>query len=126
MAPQAADNVKDRQLRLAGRPGELGDTSSKIFRGIGMRKFPLFVQPQTDREWFDLFAPYGTFPMRCSSQRGRLRYVHPSLGLCWSVTERNLHRCRWRWPRKRVSPFSETMDSISLDDGSAHQLNADD
>ena len=40
------EHLKDLQWKRASRVGDIGFISSKIFREMGMRQFPLCVQPQ--------------------------------------------------------------------------------
>ena len=71
---------------------------------------------------FCLLTTYGTFRIGNWHLRGRLLDVQPSLGLCWSATERNIDRFRGRWLRARPFPLSDTMGPITLDDGSVLQV----
>ena len=54
IAAQVQDSSKDPQQQHAGTVGDFGVTASAIFLRIGMRQYPLHVEPRVARDLFDL------------------------------------------------------------------------
>ena len=71
------------------------------------------------------YAEWQTTPWELAPQRARKHSVNPPLGMFWSVAERNIDRPRRRGLRARAFPLSETIGSITPEDGRVLRVPSD-
>ena len=101
LASQAQVYLKDPQRKRANPVGEIGVTSSAIFRRIGTRQYPLYIHRQAAP---DLRDPWNIVSIRrmdfnhceLAPQADRPHNVYATLRMFWLAVERNIDRFRGR------------------------------